>query len=101
MTEITKQYVKMMQDASGIKAERIVSRSRQRPLPAIRWMIGRELIRHGYSSNVAARELNIDHATLLHGCKMLGVMRNSRRNWTLEIEIEERFLTLLDKPIKQ
>lgn len=90
-----------MTDASGLTAESILSRSRHRPLPAVRWMIGHELLRHGYSANVAARELNINHATLLHGCKMLEVMRDSRRNWTMEIEIEERFLTLLGKPIKQ
>lgn len=84
-----------MAEASGYEADEITSRSRRRPLPAVRWMIGRELMRYGYPGTAIARELNIDHATLLHGRKMLEVMRESRRNWRLEIEIEERFKQLI------
>ena len=101
MKEITEKLLQKMERASGIEVARILSKSRKSPLPAIRWMIGRELIRHGYSSVVAASELNIDHATLLYGRKKLKDMRCGDRHWTLEIEIEEKFLYLLGKPINQ
>lgn len=101
MKEITEELMKVMQQASGLTPDQITSRSRRRPLPYVRYMIARELLLHGYPSIIVAGEMNIDHATVLHGRKMLDTMRCSPHNWVLEIEIEERFLALLGKPIKQ
>ena len=60
-------------------------------------MIGRELLRNNYSSCSAARELKIDHATLLHGIKTLDLMGTDKsRGWQLEIDIERQFKTAID-----
>lgn len=57
-------------------------------------MIGRELLRNNYSICSAARELKIDHATLLYGIKTLGSMGSDKtRGWQLEIDIERQFKT--------
>lgn len=87
-----------MTEASGYEADEITSRSRRRPLPAVRWMIGRELKRYGYPSTAIARELKIDHATLLHGIKTLGSMGSDKtRGWQLEIDIERQFKTAINE----
>lgn len=80
-----------MAAVSGFSTRSIISRQRKCPLPALRWMIGRELLRHGYSNSFAARELRLDHATLLHGIKTLDAMKDDEKGWRLEIEIEKRF----------
>lgn len=88
-------HLSLMSKASGFKAEEILSGCRYRPLPAVRWMICRELLRYGYPNTSVARALNISRATLLYGLKMLKVMRRSSSNWRLEIEIEERYKQLI------
>lgn len=80
-----------MSTVSGFSSKAILSRRRQRPLPALRWMICRELLEQHYSNCAAARELKIDHATLLHGIKTLGQMHYDAQGWALEIEIESKF----------
>lgn len=89
-------HLSLMSKASGFKAEEILSGCRYRPLPAVRWMICRELLRYGYPNTSVARALNISRATLLYGLKMLKVMRRSSSNWRLEIEIEERYRELIN-----
>ena len=79
-----------MADVSEYSIEAILSKSRQRPLPALRWFIGDELVKRGYSSALAARELNIDHATLLHGRKQIKAI-TERRGWAFELGIYIKF----------
>lgn len=97
MTPLTQKLLTTMSAVSGFSSRAILSRKRHRPLPALRWMIGRELLRNNYSSCSAARELNIDHATLLHGINTLGNMEADKsRGWQLELDIEEQFKTAIN-----
>lgn len=86
-----------MSAVSGFSSQAILSRNRYRPLPALRWMIGRELIRNHYTNSLAARELNLNRSTLLHGIKTLELMLTSKsRGWQLEIDIETQFKTAIN-----
>lgn len=97
MTPLTQELLTTMSAVSGFSSRAILSRKRRRPLPALRWMIGRELLRNNYSSCSAARELKLDHATLLHGIKTLDLMRTDKsRGWQLEIDIERQFKTAIN-----
>lgn len=91
MTPLTHELLTTMSTVSGFSSQVILSRRRQPPLPALRWMIGRELLKQHYSNCAAARELNIDHATLLHGIKTLDQMHSDTQGWALEIDIESKF----------
>lgn len=96
MTPLTQKLLTTMSAVSGFSSRAILSRKRCRPLPALRWMIGRELIKNHYTNSLAARELKLNHATLLHGIKTLGSMGTDKsRGWQLEIEIEEKFKQLI------
>ena len=85
----------IMERASGYVRDDILSKNRTRPLPALRWFIGSELMDMGYSATMAAREVGIDHATLLNGRKQ---MRNieKKNNWGVEAKIYERFKGLIN-----
>lgn len=97
MTPLTQELLTTMSAVSGFSSRAILSRKRHRPLPALRWMIGRELIRNHYTNSLAARELKLNHATLLHGIKTLARMGKDRsRGWQLEIDIEEQFKTAIN-----
>lgn len=83
--------MQVMVDVSKFTTEDIMGGCRQRPLPALRWFIGDELYKRGYSSCVAAREINIDHATLLHGRKQIRKMKADKKGWAIELEIYNEF----------
>ena len=82
--------MQVMVDVSNYTAQDILSNCRQRPLPALRWFVGDELYKRGYSSNIVSRELNINHATLLHGRKQIKNMANNK-NWACEYDIYKDF----------
>lgn len=79
--------------ASGFSKEEILGKCRQRPLPAIRWMIGEALYDLGYSESMAARMLQLNHATLYHGRKQLKEMPLNK-NWRVEHRIYQKFQEL-------
>ena len=96
MNAMTAHLVELMSEASGFDEQDIMGKGRQRPLPACRWMIGAVLVDRGYSANIAAREIGLHHATLLYGRKALhGMTRHGL--WGIEIDIMEKFNTLLDR----
>ena len=96
MNAVTAHLVELMSEASGFDEQDIMVKGRQRPLPACRWMVGEALVERGYSVNIAAREIGLDHTTLLYGIRTLHFM--SRRGlWGDEIDIMEKFKTLLDR----
>jgi hypothetical protein len=82
-----------MQTASGFSKEQILQTSRKRPLPAIRYMIGDKIMALGYSSSYASKILNIDHATLLHGRKIMKEV-TARNGWKQELDILTKFKEL-------
>jgi len=92
----TDELLDLMAQCSGYTKDEILSGKRQRPLPALRWFIGAELMALGYSSMMAARELNIDHATLLHGRKQIEEI-TERRGWKVEVRIYMKFRKLVDE----
>ena len=96
MMKETEELLQLMERASGIESADIISRKRQRPLPALRWFIGADLMALGYSSVMAARELNIDHATLLHGRKQIEDITD-RKGWKVEVRIYMKFRKLVDE----
>lgn len=95
MTPETIRLVKLISQASGETVRAIAGRGRRRPLPALRWMVGRELMQRGYSGNYAAREMGLDHNTLRHGIEQLKVMALDV-NWHPEQMIAAEFYRLLD-----
>ena len=82
-----------MQTASGFSKEQILQTNRKRPLPAIRYMIGDRIMALGYSSSYASKILNIDHATLLHGRKIMKEV-TARNGWKQELDILIKFREL-------
>lgn len=82
-----------MQTASGFSKEEILQTGRKRPFPVIRYMIGDKLMAMGYSSSCASKILNIDHATLLHGRKIMKEV-TARNGWKQEIDILIQFKEL-------
>lgn len=82
-----------MQTASGFTKEQILQTGRKRPLPAVRYMIGDKLMALGYSSTCASKILNIDHATLLHGRKIMKEV-TARNGWKQELDILTKFKEL-------
>lgn len=96
----TDELLNLMVQCSGYSKEDILSRKRQRPLPALRWFIGAELMALGYSSMMAARELNIDHATLLHGRKQIDAI-TERNGWRAEVQIYVQFKKLVNANRKE
>ncbi len=95
MTPETIRLVKLISQASGETVERITGRERHRPLPALRWMVGRELMLRGYSGNYAAREIGLDHNSLRHGIEQLKCMALDD-SWHPEQMIAAEFYRLLD-----
>ena len=95
MTPETQHVISLMAKASGETVRAITGRERRRPLPALRWMVGRELMQRGYSGNYAAREMGLDHNTLRHGIEQLKVMALDV-NWHPEQMIAAEFYRLLD-----
>lgn len=92
MNDIEKIF-QAMQTASGFSKEQILQTSRKRPLPAIRYMIGDKIMALGYSSSYASKILNIDHATLLHGRKIIKEV-TARNGWKQELDILTKFKEL-------
>lgn len=92
MNEIDMLFEEMTK-ISGYDKSEIISPNRQRPLPAIRWILGNELYKRGYSLSRSARILNIDHATLLHGIKKLKQM-STKNGYYEETTIKEKFESL-------
>lgn len=84
-----------MQQASGFTPDEILGRSRKAPLPACRWFVGLALMDMGFSSLIAARELGLNHATLLHGRKQIYAM-TERNGWRGEIRIYYQFKKLVN-----
>lgn len=82
-----------MQTASGFSKEQILQTSRKRQLPVIRYMIGDKIMALGYSSSYASKILNIDHATLLHGRKVMKEV-TARNGWKQELDILTKFKEL-------
>ena len=79
-----------MQTASGFSKEEILQAGRKRPFPAIRYMIGEKLMALGYTNSYSANILNIDHATLLHGRKLMKDI-TARNGWKQELDILTKF----------
>lgn len=92
MDDIDKIF-RAMETASGFSKEEILQTNRKRPFPAIRYMIGDKLMAMGYSSSYASKILNIDHATLLHGRKIMKDV-TARNGWKQEIDILIQFKEL-------
>ena len=93
MNPTTSTLLDLMAEASGETREAIMGKGRRRPLPVLRWMVALELTRRGFSNNMAARELGIDHATFRHGRIMLEAKIPAQ--WAVETEIEGRFKHLI------
>lgn len=89
MDEIDSVFESMI-EASGLSKEKILSRDRKRPLPAIRWFIADELIRRGYSSVKASNAVQLNHATILYGRKAIKMMSKDKR-WHEEYLILNKF----------
>lgn len=88
----TRKLLEMVSQASGETIDDIMSKQRRRPLPACRWLVARELVRRGYSKDYASHQVNITHASLLHGTFMLDVMvQHPRNGYAEEVHIERRF----------
>ena len=98
MREETRRLIDIVSDVSGETPEAILSGGRRRPLPACRWLVARELMRRGYSSQYSSREVGITHASLLHGKKMLDIMSKHPKNgYAEECLIETAFCSALDR----
>lgn len=90
MTPLTRKLLDVACEVSGYSAADVLSGCRKRPLPAVRYIVGDALMRAGYSSAMAARELGIDHATLLHGRKQMNDWKRSRA-YDVEQNIKDVF----------
>lgn len=95
MTPETEQVIRLMSKASGASFEAIMGRRRKRPLPAMRWLIGRELTTRGYSISYAASEIGLDHATLSYGIRQIKRIALDDK-WKPEQKIAAEFYRLLD-----
>lgn len=92
MNEESEYLFELMSKVSGETLEAIKSKERRRPLPACRYLIGMELVRRGYRVTRAARCIGIDHATFLHGRKMMEDLRISpQRAFKEEQDIDINF----------
>ena len=97
MNEETKGLIEIVSRVSGEPIEAILSGRRRRPLPACRWLVARELMRRGYSSEFSSRQVGITHASLLHGKQMLELMAEHPRNgYAEEVLIETMFRSALE-----
>lgn len=94
--DIAKQLLDIMSTVSHRSVKELRSRSRRTPLPVCRGLIYYELRLRGYSTQAIGDEFNRNHATVLHGCKMIsgGLKKNGYS--PDEIEIERRFLDALE-----
>lgn len=77
MNQVTQYLFEAMSKVSGEPIEEIMGVGRRKPLPACRYLIGIELTRRGYSTNRAAYLIGLNHATLLHGRKMIESIRSN------------------------
>lgn len=93
MMEKLDALVRAVAGIARVDAADVMSACRRSPLPACRWMVGEALMQQGYSCSAAARLLGIDHATLLHGVKLLHGCR--RYGWYPEADIYDEFLQLI------
>ena len=95
MTRDTAYLTVMISKASGEKMADIRRAGRRRPLPALRWMIGKELMARGYNISYAAHEVGLDRATLRYGLEQLEHMQHDE-GWALEQRIAVEFHRLID-----
>ena len=91
MNKETAELYRIMSKCSGESVKDLQGRGRRRPLPICRYLIGVELIRRNYSSNAAAVQLGLNHATLLHGRKEVEKMHHSYSGYGEELMIEVLF----------
>lgn len=97
MNEETQRLMNIVSDVSGQGVEAIMSGGRRRPLPTCRWLVARELMRRGYSSEYSSHQVGITHASLLHGKKMLDIMLQHPRNgYAEERQIAVAFTSALE-----
>jgi chromosomal replication initiation ATPase DnaA len=68
--------IEMVAEASGQKVEDIRSKKRRRPLPVCRYLIAEYLHGQGRSLAGAGVEMGLNHATVVHGMKMLSQIRD-------------------------
>ena len=67
MTDQTRQIVAVVAGIADVRFNAILSGSRKRPLPICRYLVAQELVLRGMTTSAAGREININHATVLHG----------------------------------
>ena len=97
MNSESRHLFEVISRVSGEPVEAITGGGRRRPLPTCRWLVGRELVRRGYSENQAAAHIGLDHATFRHGRFMLEIMHaHPKDKYAEERLIEREFLRAID-----
>ena len=77
MNKETQHLFEVMSDVSGESIGDLMGKGRRKPLPTCRYLVGIELMARGYSANRAAWLIGLNHATLLHGRKVIEGMRSN------------------------
>ena len=86
MNSEARQLVAIVAAVSGETFNTILYGGRRRPLPICRYLVARELVRRGYSSIEAGRQLGIDHVTVLYGIHQLNTMKDAAYERELDIQ---------------
>ena len=89
MNREARQLVAIVAAVSGETFNTILYGGRRRPLPICRYLVARELVRRGYSSMEAGRQLSIDHVTVLYGIRQLDTMKDA--GYARELDIQRQF----------
>lgn len=98
MTDQTRQLVAVVAGIAGVTFNTILSGKRTRPLPICRYLVTQELVRNGMSTQAAGHELNIDHATVLHGAFVIDrITEDNGYHDTDELFIKREFRRLKDE----
>ena len=91
-----RELLQIVSDISKQSIQQIKSASRRSPLPVCRYLVFYELRLRGYTTFEIGKQLNRDHASVLHGCKMVQFgLKHAGFNKT-ECDIEQAFLTALE-----
>jgi hypothetical protein len=96
MTKESRQLVALVAALSEETYNTVLSRCRRRPLPVCRYLVAQELMHRGWSSQKAAREIGLNHVTVLHGNKVLDQITEVNGYTTDEMFIKRDFLRLKD-----
>ena len=90
-----RELLQIVSDISKRSIEQIKSASRRSPLPVCRYLVFYELRLRGYATVEIGEQLNRDHASVLHGCKVIadGLKKNGFSR--TECNIEQAFLSAL------